>query len=81
MRGRAPGEWTIPRNLRPLPYPSAGHGRPSNIPTAAAWSAPDVKGTAQIAAKISFKPWLIQFGRSASGLIRKGCSSLAVSIR
>ena len=23
MRGRAPGEWTIPRNLRPLPYPIA----------------------------------------------------------
>ena len=32
LRGRASGEWTIPWNLRPLPYPSAGYGRPRQHP-------------------------------------------------
>jgi hypothetical protein len=39
----------------------------------------DYKDAAQMAAEISFKPWFIPLGRSASGLIRKGCGSVGVS--
>jgi hypothetical protein len=37
------------------------------------------EGTAQIAAEISFKPWLIQSARSVSRLIKKSCGSVGVT--